>query len=477
MSISANEYQALWRSSANEGVPYSEDFPEALLVLPEFLDGALGAGNASIIDLTFNITNPKECELIVNDNGKGLVSEKRMKDWSSKETGNNETENIYGHGSKKALTKFIPEFVNAKWTLSWRKQDKRGLSGALNILSSPFNGLDTKHIEDDENEDTCPIHGTCWNIKFDISVLGKYNKPAELMNALQEIIRSRYEPSKYQPYTINVKIINGATILQQKSTEWKSLKAHLDDEIQHGSVKKTHESSITVDKTTATYSFYEIVDDGRKYNIPGMPIYGRKNMTSSRVHLARNGRYIEAMAYSKFIGNVQHNAKNGKIGFVMFTGEELPTPCTTKVKFQEECPIFKKMTALIIKHIITPPAKISVTVKPVVVTTPPPTTAIVAATTLVVQKPVAALKQKQTLLPVASTPPPTTKSAVKKTVVHTPVAIKPVVSIATPPESSIIQEEPVIVPEKHDIHTLELLHKKYGSKLLVSLLDDFNKKQ
>ena len=176
MSVSTNEYQGLWRASANEGVPYSEDFPEALLVLPEFIDGALGAGNASKIDIIFNITNPKECDLIVNDNGKGLVSEKRMKDWSSKEIGNNETENIYGHGSKKALTKFIPDYVNAKWTLSWRKQDKRGLSGALNILSSPFNGLDTKHTEDDENDDTCPIHGTCWNIKFDISVLGKYNK-------------------------------------------------------------------------------------------------------------------------------------------------------------------------------------------------------------------------------------------------------------------------------------------------------------
>ena len=78
MSIPSNDYHGLWRASANEGVPYSEDFPEALLVLPEFIDGALGAGNASIIDIKFNITNPKECELIVNDNGKGLISEKRM---------------------------------------------------------------------------------------------------------------------------------------------------------------------------------------------------------------------------------------------------------------------------------------------------------------------------------------------------------------------------------------------------------------
>jgi len=471
MSVSTNEYHGLWRASANEGVPYSEDFPEALLVLPEFMDGSLGAGNASKIDVIFNITNPKECELIVNDNGKGLVSEKRMKDWSAKDTGNNETENIYGNGSKKALSKFMPDFVNAKWTLFWRKQDKRGLSGALNILSSPFNGLDTKHIEDDENEDICPIHGTCWKIKFDISVLGKYNKPAELMNALQEIIRSRYEPSKYQPYIIDIKIIHGAITLQQKSTEWKSLKEHLDDEIQNGNVNKTHESTITVDKTIATYCFYEIVGDGRKYNIPGMPTYGRKNMTSSRVHLARNGRYIEAMPYSKFIGKEQHNSQNGKIGFVMFTGEELPTPCTTKVKFQEECPIFKKMTALIIKHIITPPAKIPVTVKPIIVT--PPNTPTPVTAKPVIAKPVAVVKQKQTL-PVASAPPATKQILKTPVVLQTPVVTKPVVSIKIP-ESSIIPEEPVI--EKHEIHALELLHKKHGSKLLVSLLADFDKKQ
>jgi hypothetical protein len=141
-----NDFNGLWCASANEGVPYSEDFPEALLVLPEFIDGALGAGQASIIDIKFNITNPNKCELIINDNGKGLISEKRMKAWSSKDIGDNKKENIYGHGSKKALTKFAPDYASAEWQLFWRKQDSRGLSGVLNILCSPFNGLDTKHI-------------------------------------------------------------------------------------------------------------------------------------------------------------------------------------------------------------------------------------------------------------------------------------------------------------------------------------------
>ena len=343
MSTNNNDFNGLWRASANEGVPYSEDFPEALLVLPEFIDGALGAGQASIIDIKFDITNPTECELIINDNGKGLISEKRMKSWSSKDIGNDKTENIYGHGSKKALTKFAPDYTSAKWELFWRKQDKRGVSGVLNILSSPFNGLDTKHIEDENNDTICPGHGTCWKVIFDISVLGNINTAQSIMNAMQEIIRVRYEPSYFHEYIINLEVTNGLDVFKKSSSEWKSLKECLDNAVELGDVKKTHDDTITIDKTTAKYCFYEIIIDGRQFNIPGLSKFGKKNMEASRVHLARNGRYIEAMPYSKFIGKKDHNSANGKIGFIIFTGEELPTPCTTKVKLQEDCPILKKM--------------------------------------------------------------------------------------------------------------------------------------
>jgi hypothetical protein len=138
MSISRNDFHGLWRASASEGVPYSDDFPEALLTLPEFIDNALGAGGATVIDVKFNITNPRECEFSITDNGKGLVKETRMLTWSSKDVGSNSTENIYGHGAKKALTKFAPEYSTATWKMYWRKQDIKGLVGALHVLSSPY---------------------------------------------------------------------------------------------------------------------------------------------------------------------------------------------------------------------------------------------------------------------------------------------------------------------------------------------------
>jgi hypothetical protein len=347
-SIMAQNDHGLWRASANEAVP-SDDFSEALMVLPEWIDGSLGAGQASEIHIEFNITTPGECTLVARDNGVGLTSEKRMKEWSSKDTGNSHTENIYGHGSKKVLTKFNPDYLTSNWKLHWRKQDRRGVSGCLNTLHSPFRGLETRHTEDEDNEDICPTRGTQWNITFDKSVLGKSDTAAKLMSDLQEIIRSRYEPSYYQKYTIYLSVTCGVETLTDNSGNWKSLKETLDCG-SRSNVIKTHDKTITVGNTKAVVSLYMIVADGRTYHIPGMPTYGRKNMKSSRVHLARNGRYIEAMPYADFIGKETHNSENGKIAFVSFEGEDLPTPCTTKVKFQPECPNFKKMIPEIVKY-------------------------------------------------------------------------------------------------------------------------------
>ena len=359
MSVSSSDYfHGLWRASANEGVPYSEDFPEPLLVVPELIDGALGDGKASIINIHMDISNPEECILKVADNGEGIKSVKRMKDWTSKDTGNAKNEHEYGHGSKKCLTKWMPDYKTAKWDLYWRTQDKRGVSSVLNCLSSPFKGLETTHIEDDVNEDICPIRGTQWDIKFKLSILGKYsdkvqtpNQVKSIMESLRELICVRYEYSYYHDYTINLSITDGKTILKEKSSDWKTLKQCLEDEIQKGNVKKLYDFKITEDKTNVNCSKYKIIPDGRTFNLPNFPTFGRKNMKASRVHIGRNGRYIEPMPYSKFIGSVVHNDDNGTIMFIMYTGDELPTPCTTKVKLQEECPIYIKMTNAIKNHI------------------------------------------------------------------------------------------------------------------------------
>jgi hypothetical protein len=461
MSISRNDFEGLWRASANEGVPYSDDYPEAMLVLPEWIDGALGAGEATHVDIQFDLTDPRKCILVVCDNGIGLVNETRMWEWASTDIGNDTNENIYGHGSKKVLTKFCPDYKTATWRLSWRRKDKRQCSTSLYTRSSPYIGLNTKHDEDPDNDDICPDRGTRWEVVFDISVLGKLADPHELVQALQEIIRIRYERSYYyrtfhRDFTISIQIKKGdSCFLEENSSEWKSLKECLEDEVERNNVRKVCDGFITIDQTTAHYCLFEISADGRKFTIKGMPKFGKKNMNASRVHIARGGRYIEAMPYSKFMNIEQHPSNNGRIGFVSFTGTDLPIPCTTKVKMQEECPIFKKMTEAI---------KIKFDVRLPIVAPTPSANANASANT--------------TANATANTTANTTANASANASASTTVDIEsPKKKSIQPAIKLVIQEQPPqsseqnkLVITEEDIETLNMLKEKYGSALLIQLL-------
>jgi hypothetical protein len=421
MSVSRNDYEGLHRASANEAVAYSNDFPEALLVLPELIDGALGAGEASNVKIDIDLTDPEKCTLILADNGKGLVRESRMLQWASSDIGNEQTENMYGHGSKKTVTKFSPDYSKTKCVLEWRTKDKRGNSGSLHSLIWPFRGLDTMRKEDAENEDICPGSGTRWTIEFNIEVLGEYNDPHSLLRALKELNNIRYERSLYKPYTVDIKIKKGDTIVNENSKDWKSLKECLELEVLKNNAVKM-ERTFTNGKTTATCTLFEITADGRAFNIDGFPKFGKKNMQGSRVHISRIGRYIEAKKYCELLGLESHNAFNGKKAFIIFTGEELPQPCTTKVKMREDCPIYKKMIGPIKEFLSLPVPRPAPTPAPTPVPKPAASPAPKPATTPV-PKPVSKP---------ATTPAPTPTPTPVSTPAATP-APKPVSKPATTP--------------------------------------------
>ena len=127
-------------------------------------------------------------------------------------------------------------------------------------------GPNTKHTDDDdEDETTCGDHGTKWTVNFNISVLGKYNTPKKLIEALEEIIRSRYEPSYYQPYIINLTIIEGSVEIKESSSNWKSLKGTLSEEVKNGGIEKTHDTVIKFDNTTVNFVAFTITEDGLQW--------------------------------------------------------------------------------------------------------------------------------------------------------------------------------------------------------------------
>ena len=137
MSARREEFKGLWRASANEAVPYTDDFPEALLVTPELLDGSTNQGNATEIFISYVwIEGTTKVKLTIRDNGKGIQNERRLLTWAAAASTDLTHQN--GHGLKKALTKYHQDFDTAEWSIRYRRKNKN-----LQVITAPFLGPDT----------------------------------------------------------------------------------------------------------------------------------------------------------------------------------------------------------------------------------------------------------------------------------------------------------------------------------------------
>jgi hypothetical protein len=349
--MSADQYHALWRASASEAVMYSREFPEAILVYPELLDGARGQGKATKIITTFDISNSDDCILSVTDNGEGISSTKRLKEWTSKNSVS--IQHRYGHGSKKCLTKFAPNYETAKWSVSWRTKDKKGVTSSLRRLESPFRGEETLDIEDEDDDITLMPSGTEWKVHFNISVLGnRGSNPKRLLATIREIILTRFSKDHLDVCEFEVVVIKGNETFRESSKidGWKTFKECLNDEVKKKNAIIDHNYIHDIDGGKFTFTQYYLhINGSYSFDLKKkFPFYGQKNQEGSRAHIGLNGRFIEAIELLNFHGKSgSHNDYNGTFIIVDFTPtipndySKLPTPCTTKVKFHDECPIFK----------------------------------------------------------------------------------------------------------------------------------------
>lgn len=351
MAKTIDEYQGLWRLSAKESVLYNDDFPEPLLVLPELWDGAIGQGHATVIKTTFRKSNTDLWDGSVEDNGEGIRNERRLKSWAASKSVDNIHRN--GHGSKKALTKFMPDYESANWEVKWR--GKRNPN--LQVLKGPFRAwTEDEIIEDEIDKSTLIPSGTCWSWKFDPCVLKlntadgcsrttrNFKDLSTLMTALREIVRSRYSEDRLKHVDFQFELVDGDKIISESSrtNNWHSLHTQVELAIKTGDVEKVLHRTQEVEGGIRTFDLYRIVGNGKKsYELKKeFPFYGQKSMRSSRIHVSLDGRMIEAIPIHKILGReTSHGDDNGYIGFVNYKPtrpedyEKMPQPAATKVSF------------------------------------------------------------------------------------------------------------------------------------------------
>ena len=343
----SEDYAALWRASANEAVPYTDDFPEALLVLPEWWDGAIGQGNATQIITRVKFLDNERCTISVTDNGVGVKNHTRLLHWAAKES----TSNIHrnGHGTKKALTKFHPDYATAKWDIKFRLKDQNAVK-----IVAPFRGSETLINTIENDETTLFPSGTEISTEFNLSILGKYNNPNSLLLALKELVCTRMSDEIIRKTEFIVITEKENIILNESSLRhnWHSFHWHMNEMAQKKQAKNTRKDIINIDGGYWELDEYEISINGNTpYDLKkNFPTYGHKNMNCSRVHISLIGRMIEAIPYYKLWPDCEtnHNRFNGRIAFVNFVlnnetdFEKLPMPCTTKVSFYPNNSVFKE---------------------------------------------------------------------------------------------------------------------------------------
>lgn len=357
MTSQAATYEALWRSSAKEGVAYSEDFPEVLLTHPELYDGSINQGKATHIWTTYDILPNGKIRCTTRDNGQGIfLGLGRFCTWAAPKSAS--IHHRYGHGTKKYLTKAQPEYITSDWVLQWRnKMDP----GHLYTVRGPYRGVELDYLKTDDTTDTTTLvgGGTQFIVDIDAALFHQFVTADSLFAAEKEIICSRH-PQQLDDGSVQFTLIvkHGDVVKTENSVTdgWTSLRTFLDNGDDTVRVKVFDEVH-PIAGGTMRFSMYHVYDEFKKALVAAFPLYGRRSTQSSRIHISLGGRMIEARAIYKFMNKKSnHNDLNGYIGFVDFvpsapttTFEELPEPTTTKVMFSDECPAFEVAKQIIVE--------------------------------------------------------------------------------------------------------------------------------
>jgi 5-methylcytosine-specific restriction endonuclease McrA len=183
---------------------------------------------------------------------------------------------------------------------------------------------------------------------------------------VKELLRTRYSRKYFDKTEFIIKISQGDVLLTESSklANWKTFQECIQEEVINGNASIIHQYIVEEDGLIMKYNQYEFTVYGKskEYTLnKEFPIFGHKNQACTRLHIALEGRTIELAPVWKFYSGkgTSHNSINGRFAFVNFEGDytKMPTPCTTKVSFYENCPNYIKYISIIKDHNDLPECK------------------------------------------------------------------------------------------------------------------------
>jgi hypothetical protein len=340
---------ATWRAWAKSDIPYTADFPEALLTFTEFIDNSLGKGKATKVWVEIIIIDSHRAIIRIRDNGIGIDSHGNLERFitiASPES--SDGNHRYGMGRFCALTKFAPTYSTAKWCATFKFDENtshmKQISYPWSLPSAMMNSMKKIPI-DDSNRDI----GLEMEIEFNPSEILKdlAMNPTKLFEKMKERLTTKYGNALLESFELDLTVRYGATVVTENSRRgnWKSFEQTL-NEIPSSSCSVVFNKKIKYANLDVQVTQYRLGTSKKCPHLIALkkafPTFGSRNENGQRVHIYNDDRLIESRAKYLMDGRKGHDTQNDEIVILktVSTPETFhlqPEPSTIKVSVLKNC--------------------------------------------------------------------------------------------------------------------------------------------
>jgi len=341
---------ATWRAWAKSDIPYTADFPEALLTFTEFIDNSLGKGKATKVWVEIIIIDSHRAIIRIRDNGIGIDSHGNLERFitiASPES--SDGNHRYGMGRFCALTKFAPTYSTAKWCATFKFDENtshmKQISYPWSSPSAMMNSMKKIQI-DDSNRDI----GLEMEIEFNPSEILKdlAMNPTKLFEKMKERLTTKYGNALLESFELDLTVRYSTTVVVTENSRrdnWKSFEQTL-NELPSSSCSVVFNKKIKYANLDVQVTQYRLGTSKKCPHLIALkkafPTFGSRNENGQRVHIYNDDRLIESRAKYLMDGRKGHDTQNDEIVILktVSTPETFylqPEPSTIKVSVLKNC--------------------------------------------------------------------------------------------------------------------------------------------